>query len=228
VFAPLIHLRQVIIASPYPVSRLGIRTLISSLCSIDEIQEADSPMECALTSGEEQDALLIFELSPKGLQADALYRCFEKRSEMRSIALIDPSVPCTLCRALLERGLKGILPQQISSREWQTCFQQVLGGKTYLCRHIRAALCPEALPPKRPSARHPLASLSNREVQVFQYLGCGRSSKLIAELLSLSIKTIETHQEHLKEKLGAASKSELVQMAKDWVADGIIRCENGQ
>ena len=62
-------------------------------------------------------------------------------------------------------------------------------------------------------------SLSNRELQVFELIGEGVSTSQIAEQLNLSIKTIETHQAHIKKKLGLGSAHELNQRAIRWVMD---------
>ena len=65
----------------------------------------------------------------------------------------------------------------------------------------------------------PLDALSDRQLQVFRLIGQGRSTRQIAETLTLSIKTIESHVEHIKQKLGLASSAELAHRAIQWVED---------
>jgi len=65
-----------------------------------------------------------------------------------------------------------------------------------------------------------LAVLSDRELQVFRLIGEGRGTRQIAEALHLSIKTIESHREHLKHKLKLESSAELAQRASQWVETG--------
>ena len=65
-----------------------------------------------------------------------------------------------------------------------------------------------------------LAVLSHRELQVFRLIGHGRRTREIAEILHLSTKTIETHREHLKQKLGVGGAAELLRRATRWVETG--------
>ena len=64
----------------------------------------------------------------------------------------------------------------------------------------------------------PVDALSDRELEVLQLLGKGGSTRSIAETLHLSVKTIETHRAHIKEKLGFHDSEEMVKFAIDWVA----------
>jgi DNA-binding NarL/FixJ family response regulator len=67
-------------------------------------------------------------------------------------------------------------------------------------------------------ASSPVDLLSDRELEVLQLLGKGESTRSIAETLHLSVKTIETHRAHIKEKLGFRESEEMVKFAIDWVA----------
>jgi DNA-binding CsgD family transcriptional regulator len=62
--------------------------------------------------------------------------------------------------------------------------------------------------------------LSDRELQVFRLIGQGRTTRQIAETLTLSIKTIESHLEHIKNKLNLTTSAELAQRATHWVETG--------
>ena len=68
--------------------------------------------------------------------------------------------------------------------------------------------------------RSPVSRLSDRELEVFEAIGHGRSTSAIAESLKLSVKTVETHRENIKRKLGLASSGELMQRAWLWILSG--------
>jgi DNA-binding CsgD family transcriptional regulator len=70
-----------------------------------------------------------------------------------------------------------------------------------------------------PPTQSPVQTLSDRELEVFEQIGRGRSTKEIARQLHLSIKTVETHREKIKAKLGLKSATELSRAAYQWVAD---------
>jgi len=67
-----------------------------------------------------------------------------------------------------------------------------------------------------------LGALSDRELQVFRLIGQGRSTRQIAETLHRSIKTIESHREHIKQKLRIESSAKLAQRATQWVETGRV------
>ena len=64
-------------------------------------------------------------------------------------------------------------------------------------------------------------NLSNRELQVFQLLGAGLSTRKVAAKLGLSIKTVETHRENIKRKLGLNGASELIHFANEWAREQV-------
>ncbi len=68
-----------------------------------------------------------------------------------------------------------------------------------------------------------LERLSDREFEVFQLIGCGKSTREIAKLLSLSVKTIESHREHIKQKLELSSGTDLARCATVWIETGRFR-----
>jgi len=65
----------------------------------------------------------------------------------------------------------------------------------------------------------PVASLSNREIEVFESLGRGATIREIAEQLGRSVKTVETHRERIMAKLGLDSSAKLVRQAVEWVTE---------
>jgi DNA-binding NarL/FixJ family response regulator len=64
--------------------------------------------------------------------------------------------------------------------------------------------------------QHPIQKLSDRELEVFEYIGQGLGTGEIAKRLNLSIKTVESHRANIKRKLGLASAGELTRRAIQW------------
>jgi DNA-binding NarL/FixJ family response regulator len=99
-------------------------------------------------------------------------------------------------------------------------------GQVYLSREIaRRAFQKslEILPQNRPQQNtvH-IETLSDREMHVFQLLGSGLSAKKIAEVLNLSLKTIESHRENINHKLGLSRGPELIESANKWVEEILL------
>src|SRR2546426_5793915 len=93
----------------------------------------------------------------------------------------------------------------------------VLAGELYVSRKMSAVVLRKLLEHKSAGNEIGIQGLSERQLQVFQLLGSGLSSREIADSLHLSVKTIETYRENLKHKLQIRDSAELVRRAKEWV-----------
>jgi DNA-binding NarL/FixJ family response regulator len=125
---------------------------------------------------------------------------------------------------VLRAGAMGYINKQEASEEVIKATRLVFDGKVYLSpkmtervsleqsnNHAPASLSPTSL--------SPIGHLSNRELEVFELIGHGKTTSAIAELLNLSIKTIETHRANIKIKLGLKSAGELVRSAVQWTIE---------
>ena len=89
----------------------------------------------------------------------------------------------------------------------------MLEGEIYVSERLSSAMVRRLLDGKSPESASPFDQLSDRELEVFQLIGQGLATREIAERLFLSTKTIETHREHIKAKLGLRSSGELLRYA---------------
>jgi len=92
-----------------------------------------------------------------------------------------------------------------------------LQGEIYVSTPVALQLVKQFLKGRQASKTIDVDRLSNRELQVYTYLGNGFSSREIADRLQLSSKTVHTHREHIKRKLGLRNASDLVHHATSWV-----------
>ena len=95
----------------------------------------------------------------------------------------------------------------------QVLVRRILGGDIYLSDRMANKLLHQYISGASADMNSRLSTLSDRELEVFRLIGEGRSTRQIAEQLHLSIKTVETYQAHIKDKLSLHSGRELVQHA---------------
>jgi len=100
--------------------------------------------------------------------------------------------------------------------------RRVLDGRTYVSETVQRSLDQRA-GENRSETNDPVARLSNREVQILNMIGRGMSSREIAQEFTLSVKTIESHRQTIKHKLGLATNSQLLQYAMKWFSGGTQR-----
>ena len=118
---------------------------------------------------------------------------------------------------VLAAGAHGFINKQEAQDSIIRAIRQVLSGKVYLSQKMTDRLLTGMV--NSGAEKRDIDSLSNRELQVFELIGEGVPASQIAEQLNLSVKTIETHQAHIKKKLGLGSAHELNQRAIRWVMD---------
>ena len=118
----------------------------------------------------------------------------------------------------LRAGANGYLTKHAGGRQLLDAVRRVLQGETYLSEAMRELQ--HSHPEKASGTKSPLESLSNRELEVFQLIAKGYGTRQIADTLHVSMKTVETHREHIREKLGIQTTFNLVQYALAWVRSG--------
>jgi DNA-binding NarL/FixJ family response regulator len=130
-----------------------------------------------------------------------------------------------LAERSLRAGAKGYVSKQEAPEHLVEAVKTILGGKIYLSKRMLERLVPNTQTGKIRSmvtAGSPIESLSNRELEVFEQIGQGHSTALIARHLKLSVKTIETYRANIKAKLNLSSASELTRHAVQWSLEGTI------
>jgi DNA-binding NarL/FixJ family response regulator len=117
----------------------------------------------------------------------------------------------------LRAGALGYVTKQQLDDTVLVAIRRLLEGDTYLSDKLERRLAAKYVGGRTLETDSPLNALSDRELQVFRLIGQGRTTREIAATLKLSIKTIESHREHIKRKLSLRSSAELAQRATQWL-----------
>ena len=132
----------------------------------------------------------------------------------------------------LRAGANGYLMKKAPMEELVSAMREVLRGQIYVSRDVALRAFQKSLetPPRtRASGTIPVVdNLSDREMHVFQLIGSGLGTKKIAHSLNMSVKTIETHRENIKRKLGLNSSRQLVERATRWVEETFLPPTKGE
>lgn len=117
----------------------------------------------------------------------------------------------------LRAGARGYLMKEAGSEKMLEAIHRVLAGEICVSPKIAAKILDifSGQSPRGSNSR--VEKLTDREFDVYQLIGEGKSTKEIAQRLHLSAKTVAVHREHIKEKLGVASATELMHQAIRWV-----------
>ena len=115
---------------------------------------------------------------------------------------------------LLSAGANGYIMKQEASDQFLVALRGVLAGDIYVSNAVRGKMVKAAA--AEDAVADPISRLSNRELQVFNLIGQGLSTREIAEKLNLSVKTIESHRLTIKDKLNIDSATQLMRYAVRW------------
>jgi len=116
----------------------------------------------------------------------------------------------------LKAGAQGYIMKAAATEKVITAIRQILSGELYLSDEMSRRAMATLVGRKKEAGGSPLEDLSDRELEVFTLIGEGLTTRQIADKLHLSVKTIETHRAHIKEKLNLKNSTELVQHAIHW------------
>jgi DNA-binding NarL/FixJ family response regulator len=206
---------KVLIVDDHPMVREGLRALIGRERDLTVCGEAE-------TAGEALDA--VANLKPDLVLADITLPGRSGVELVKDIRALQPAVLVLVIsmhdellyaeRVLLRARAVNIMKQQSGPRMMQA-IRQVLTGRIYLSSKISARII-ENFAGKHAKAS-PIEQLSDREFEVFQLIGCGKSTAQIATELHMSTKTVEAHRARVKEKLDLNTMPELISFASRWV-----------
>ena len=126
------------------------------------------------------------------------------------LSMHDESLYAMRC---IKAGAQGYIMKACASEEVVQAIRRVLNDEVYLSPRLARQTMLHLVGRKKEGELSPLDDLSDRELEVFQMVGDGLTTRQIADRLHLSVKTIETHKAHIKDKLHLETSTQLTQHA---------------
>ena len=208
---------RILIVDDHPLVRSGFAQLIGDCPDLEVCGEAGDMAEALDQIEAARPDLAIIDLSLAGGSGlDLIERI---KSQDKDILMLVASMhdETLYAERVLAAGARGYINKQEAQDSIIRAIRQVLAGRVYLSQQMTDRLLSGMVDVT--GEKRDIDSLSNRELQVFELIGQGVSTSRIAEQLNLSTKTIETHQAHIKKKLGLSSAHQLTQRAIRWVME---------
>lgn len=211
---------RVLLAEDHETVRVGLRMVIDAEPDLEVVGEA-ADGEAALQGARElRPDVLVMDISMPGMNGvQATERVGEACRAVRVLILSRYAEEAYL-RQLLRAGAAGYVLKQSRPAELLNGIRAVAGGQKYLDPAIAGKVIREYVrgPEAPPAATDPLTS---REEEVLRLVARGFSNKEIANSLTLSVKTVESHKTNAQQKLGLRSRIEIVRLAvrRGWLQD---------
>jgi DNA-binding NarL/FixJ family response regulator len=210
--------KRVLIVDDHPIFRLGLAGLISAQPHLEVCGHAESaPLALEAMRKFEPD-LVLLDLSLRGTNGIELIKLMKAEQPQLPILVISMHDEAIFGLRALKAGALGYVMKAEAMAHVAEAITKVLQGKIYVSPNFGEKLIFKAVQSIEAGTGSPVDTLSDRELEVLQLLGKGHSTRSIADTLHLSVKTIETHRAHIKEKLGFQDSEDMVRFAIDWVA----------
>ena len=210
---------RIVIVDDHPIVRKGLTELINHEPDMTVCGESDTSAGGLDRIRADRPDVAIVDLS------------LGRESGLQLVKMLDASLPDVRVLILsmhdetlhAERafaaGARGYIMKQEAMQNLIAAIRCVASGKTYVSTQMSERIVARVT--GRGGVRDapaPLERLSDREREVFALIGRGLGTRDIADQLNLSVKTIETHQARIKEKLGFANARELTRAAVSWTS----------
>lgn len=174
---------------------------------------ANDPREAAAMLDQVRPHVIITEIKPDGGAAVEFIGELRRGCPGLPVLVLSVHDEVLWAERALGAGASGYVMKSQPTDKVIAAIHRVLDGGMWVSDRVNAMLLRKMKRTKTPSFGSPLAALTDREIEVYQMLGQGLAVRHIAAKLSLSVKTVEVHREHLKEKLGLRSAMDLIRYA---------------
>jgi DNA-binding NarL/FixJ family response regulator len=212
--------KTILIVDDHPLLRHGLAALIKSEPDLDVCGEAATSAAALEAIRQHSPDLVIVDLALDGVDGLDLIKTMKAHHPEIPALVLSMHDEALYAERALRAGARGYVNKQQLDDTLLIAIRHVLNGEMYLSEKTGARFAAKFLGGVTLEKESPLAVLTDRELAVFRLIGQGRCTREIAQQLHLSVKTIESHREHIKQKLALESGAELVRHATLWVEIG--------
>lgn len=209
--------RKILIVDDHPIFCLGMSELINKADDLTVCGSEDTPAKACLAIRRLEPDLVIVDISLKNSSGIDLIKEINRRFQGLPVLVLSMYDESLYAERALLSGARGYLMKQEAIAVVVDAIHQVLQGKIYASEKIKEKVFQRLVSPHTPVDTSPLDQLTGRELEVFRFIGEGLSTREIASRMNLSIKTVGTYRERIKEKLNLKHYTELIKVAVHWL-----------
>ena len=207
---------SIVIAEDHTILREGLKSLLASRPDLKVVGEAGDGLEAIRCVRDLGPDMILLDLSmPRMTGLDAIKEIKRINPDIKIVVLTVHSSEEYIL-ATLQAGADGYVLKEAHSAELETAIRHVLEGRRYLSPSISGTVIDGLLQGKKASAiRSSWETLTQREREILKLIAEGHKNKDIADLLCISVKTVEKHRANLMEKLGLHNVAALTALAAE-------------
>ncbi|MFN7139045.1 MAG: response regulator [Limisphaerales bacterium] len=207
---------RILIVDDHPLLRQGIAELINNEPDLEVCGEAEDPHKAIDQLEKQNPDIIILDISLKGASGIELLKNIKVRYPRVLVLILSMHDESVYAHRALRAGAAGYIMKQEASEKVLLALRKIIAGEVYLSDELGSRMLNRLVGGRSALNGSPIEELSDRELEVFGLIGQGHGTRPIAEKLHLSVKTVESHRAHIKEKLNLKSANELVHHAIQW------------
>ena len=207
---------KVLLVDDHPLVREGLVNLINQQANLEVCGEAGNEVQALEVINQTRPDVAVVDISLETGSGIEL---------LKNIKVYHPAVKCLVlsmhdeglyAERALHAGARGYIMKREAAKKVIAGIQAVYAGQLYVSEKIAAVMAEKFVGGKSSANASPIEALSDRELQVFELLGQGQSTRQISENLHVGFKTVQAYHARIKEKLQLANASELMRAAIRW------------
>jgi DNA-binding NarL/FixJ family response regulator len=204
---------KVFLVDDHPIVRQGLALLINRERDLMVCGEADGAPAALQALPRIQPDLLVLDLSLDGPDGLEMLKAIRNRDTVLPVLILSMHDESSYAERALRAGANGYIMKQEATEKVLVAIRRILQGKVYLSEKLTNRMLEQFVHGSGVPSGDPVGTLSDRELEVYRCIGAGQGTRQIADELHVSVKTVESYQAHIKEKLGLRNGRQLVKHA---------------
>jgi len=210
---------RIFVVDDHPLVREWLTALLREQPDLEICGQADHARGALAPILAARPDVAIIDLFLKGGTGLELIKDLREHAPQTDVIVLSMHEEASYAERALRAGARGYVTKRESTTQIVEAIRQVRKGRVFANPELLAALAGRMVGQAAARTADPVEDLSDRELEVFRRLGQGRGTREIASDLGLSLPTVQTYCQRIKEKLRLESANELVREAVSWVQD---------
>lgn len=211
---------RIVIIDDHPFVREGLKQLLAGQNEFTLTAEASNTRDAQSAIDRNEPDVAVVDLALGSDDGIELVRWIRQQHPEVRVLVLSMQDEALYAERLLRMGVSGYVMKNVAGTDFLGALRKVARGQRHVSHAMGERLLTQVARGRAPAAdEDPVAALTERELEVFRLIGAGISTREISQRLDLSMKTVDAHRRHMREKLNLRTTSELIRYATQWVAD---------
>jgi DNA-binding NarL/FixJ family response regulator len=211
--------QRAVIVDDHPLFRERLAQLINHELDMEVCGEAENPQDAIQLIRNTCPDLAIIDVTLKGSSGLELIKSIKALSIGIPILVLSMHDEALYAERALRAGATGYITKHQVADQIIQAVRRVLAGEVYLSERMTASFLKSLTSAGVKSIPRPVDRLSDRELEVLELIGSGRTTREIAEMLKLGVTTVDTYRVRIKEKMNFQNGPELQHFAIRWIRE---------